>query len=112
MFRNTVSIITMNDKTIEEKFILNTFTFVMIYILTISLGTVILTASGMDVTTAGSSIVTTLGGIGPGFGDIGPTENFSNLTIFAKLYLSFNMILGRLEILPFLFIVYIPFSKY
>jgi trk system potassium uptake protein TrkH len=112
MYRNTVSIITMNDKTIEERFLLSTFTFVVIYILTITLGTIILTSSGVDITTAGSSVVTTLGGIGPGFGMVGPVENFSTLSIFAKLYLSFNMILGRLEILPFLYIIYIPFSKY
>lgn len=111
-FPNTISVVTLNKKKITEPFILSTFTFVAVYLLTIVLGTLILTASGLDITTAGSSIVTTLGGIGPGFGLVGPYENFYGLPIFSKLYLSFNMVLGRLEVLPFFYIIYIPFSKY
>ncbi len=111
-FPNSVFTVKFNGKTIAEPFILNTFSFVVIYILTILIGTVILTSSGMDLNTAGSSVITTLGGIGPGFGLVGPTENFSGVPEIAKIYLVFNMILGRLEILPFLYIFYLPFSKY
>lgn len=112
MFRNTVTFVTMNHKVIEERFVMSTFTFVMIYFLTICIGTMVLSTTGIDLHTAGSSIVTTLGGIGPGFGKVGPVENFYSLSDFAKFYLSFNMVLGRLEILPFLYLVYLPFSKY
>ncbi len=111
-YPNSVFKVRFNDKAISEPFILNTFSFVGIYILTISIGTLVLTGAGLDVNTAGSSVITTLGGIGPGFGLVGPVENFYSIPIVAKLYLTFNMILGRLEILPFLYVFYLPFSKF
>ena len=38
--------------------------------------------------------------IGPGFGAVGPTMNYSAYTAFSKIILSFAMLLGRLEIFP------------
>jgi trk system potassium uptake protein TrkH len=74
--------------------------FIAIYFLTILFGTVILNFSGLDFRTSISAVITTLGGVGPGFGGVGPMDNFYSLPDFAKVYLSMNMVLGRLEILP------------
>ena len=38
--------------------------------------------------------------IGPGFGGVGPTMNYSAYTDFSKIVLSLAMLLGRLEIFP------------
>jgi len=108
----SVSSVRFNGNNVPESFVLNTFSFVVIYILTIFIGTLIMTSTGLDINTAGSSIITTLGGIGPGFGLVGPVENFYGIPAIGKIYLIFNMILGRLEILPFLYIFYLPFSKF
>ncbi len=59
-------------------------------------------ASGLDIKSASSSVITTLGGIGPGLGVVGPVNNFAEISQFGKVYLSFNMILGRLEIISVL----------
>lgn len=77
-------------------------TFTAIYLLTILVGTLFLGMLGIDRSTSFSAVMTTLGGIGPGFGKVGPIDNFAALPILSKLYLSLNMILGRLEILPVL----------
>lgn len=55
-------------------------------------------AMGVDMLTAFSSVAATLGNIGPGFGLVGPTENYAFLPTIAKWILSFCMLLGRLEI--------------
>jgi trk system potassium uptake protein TrkH len=39
-----------------------------------------------------------MAGIGPGFGKVGPVDNFAFLPAGAKYFLTFLMILGRLEI--------------
>ena len=49
--------------------------------------------------TAFSSIAATLNNIGPGFNMVGPTGNYAFFSTPAKIFFSFIMILGRLEIL-------------
>ena len=45
--------------------------------------------------------------IGPGFGSIGPMDNFSHLSDAAKLFCAALMLIGRLEV----FTVLVLFSK-
>ncbi|HBH30840.1 MAG TPA: hypothetical protein DDX81_02905, partial [Desulfofustis sp.] len=43
--------------------------------------------------------------IGPGFGGVGPAENFAFLSIFGKWFLAFNMLVGRLEMFTALIVL-------
>lgn len=65
----------------------------------------------MDFTTAMSSVIATLMNIGPGFGDIGPTENYAFISTTGKWFLSWNMLVGRLEMFSALVIFYPSFWK-
>lgn len=49
-----------------------------------------------------SAVIACFNNIGPGSGAVGPIGNYASYSIFAKLVLSFDMLLGRLEILPVL----------
>lgn len=40
--------------------------------------------------------------IGPGLGEVGPTGNFSDFSWYSKVVFILDMLLGRLEIFPFL----------
>ena len=108
---NLVSVTKFNKTLVHKNTLNSIYAFVSIYLLTIVIGTIIMSATKQDLFTSASSIITTLGGIGPGFGKIGPTENFASLPEFAKVYLSFNMIIGRLEILPVLVLFHPSFRK-
>jgi len=68
----------------------------IIGLLVLSSGT--LTAMGIDLMTAFTATVTCIFNVGPGLGDVGPTENFGFMPGMAKMILSFCMILGRLEV--------------
>ena len=46
--------------------------------------------------------VSAIGNIGPGFGKIGPLGTFEPLHWFTKLILIFDMLIGRLELIPVL----------
>ncbi len=74
-------------------------------------GFVVTLAEDVDLVTALSSIVATLMNIGPGWGDIGPTENFSQFSDFTKLFLSGNMLVGRLEMFSTLVLFYPGFWR-
>ncbi len=44
----------------------------------------------------------TLGNIGPAFGKLGPMGSYDGLTLMTKLIFCLNMLVGRLELIPFL----------
>ncbi len=51
-----------------------------------------------DLETAAGSVATCMGGIGPGLGTVGPVSNYFHLPDASKYLLTFDMIIGRLEI--------------
>jgi trk system potassium uptake protein TrkH len=81
--------------------------FIIIYLIVFVAGTFFMSFLGVDFQTSVGSVITTMGGIGPGIGSVGPAGNFSAIPDTGKILLSMLMIMGRLEILTFL-IVFTP----
>ena len=61
----------------------------------------------IDFTTAVSSVVASLMNVGPGFGGVGPSQNYAFLSDTGKYFLSWNMLVGRLEMFSAL-VVFLP----
>jgi trk system potassium uptake protein TrkH len=98
-----VILLTYGDRRVTEDVTFSVLAFVAVYMATIAIGTVLLTALGLDLVTAVSATATALGNVGPGLGEIiGPSGNFSTLPDAAKWILSGAMLLGRLEIFTIL----------
>jgi trk system potassium uptake protein TrkH len=57
---------------------------------------------GLNLVTSASAVAASLGNIGPGLGDVGPTSNYLAIPDAGKWLLSSLMIVGRLEIFPVL----------
>lgn len=72
--------------------------FVMLYLVLLIVTTILVAAADNDILTSISTALVTLGNIGPGFGKVGPTLNYAFYPDWLKVYLSFIMMLGRLEI--------------
>ena len=85
----------------------NVFAMFVLYLMTFAVGSLLLTVTGLDVTSSMGSVATCMAGIGPGLNTTGPVANFAHLHDFAKWVLSFLMLMGRLE----LFSVMIVFSS-
>ncbi len=60
-------------------------------------GCVMVLSDDMDYLSAMSSVIAALMNIGPGFGQVGPAHNFAFISDFGKWFLSWNMLVGRLE---------------
>lgn len=88
----------VNGKAVEEKVIAGVWGFLGLFLLLYLAASLLLAAMGLDLTTAFSAAIATMGNIGPGFGSVGPTENFAHLPVAAKWLLSWCMLLGRLEL--------------
>ncbi len=65
----------------------------------------------LDYQTAMSSVIAALMNIGPGFGGVGPSENFAFISDAGKWFLSFNMLVGRLEMFSALVVFYPSFWR-
>lgn len=72
--------------------------FFFLYVATLLLVTFIVATAGHDIATSFSTALATLGNIGPGFGRVGPTENYAFYEDYIKWVLSFAMMVGRLEL--------------
>ena len=99
--------ITIGENTIDDNVVRATLGFYLFYILIFVFTAMVLSMTGLDVTTALTASASAIGNIGPGLGSIGPTDNWGHLSDFAKWLTSFCMLLGRLEI----FTVVVLFSR-
>ena len=91
-----------NNHILSSTQVSSVMTFILIYYGIVIIGTFAMVGLGTDWGTAFGSVLTTMGGIGPGFGAVGPASNFALLSDPEKYLLSFTMLLGRLEIFPVL----------
>ncbi|MDD9301487.1 MAG: TrkH family potassium uptake protein [Desulfobacter sp.] len=87
------------------------FYFIVNIFLVLGGGCFMVLSDNMDFTTAMSSVIATLMNIGPGFGDVGPSENYAFISVTGKWFLSWLMLVGRLEMFSALVIFYPSFWK-
>ena len=83
--------------------------FMVSYFIIFFLSLLIISIDNMSFTTNFTAVAATINNIGPGLDMVGPTSNFGAYSPFSKLVLSFNMLLGRLEIFPLL-TLFSPFT--
>jgi trk system potassium uptake protein len=100
--------ITYNGRPLAADVPFSVMAFLAVYLALTGFFATILAALGLDPVTAISSSVQAMGNIGPGLGDIvGPAGNFATLPDAAKWILSFQMLLGRLELFTVL-VLFMP----
>jgi trk system potassium uptake protein TrkH len=106
LYPNAVVSVKVDGKTLSPMVINNVSAFIIMYILTNLFLFLYLYANGYDTMTSLSAAIACVGNIGPGFGQVGPVDNFAFFTGTQKIVLAFGMIAGRLEfftlILPLL----------
>ncbi len=95
---NAVVPVKYNGKIVQADVITKVVAFVILYMFTIGVGIFVLTMSGMPFMESIGGMITCLGGVGPGLGLVGPAGNFANVPEISKWFLSFIMLLGRLEL--------------
>ena len=97
----------VGKKIVTEEIENQTHMFILLYLFIVFIVTLALTAYNIDLLTSFSASVTTIGNVGPGFGGVSSLGNFGQLPDGAKLILSVNMLLGRLEIMSILSLFFI-----
>ena len=82
-------------------------TFIVAYIMTVLLGTIVYTIFGLDLVTSLTASIACVSNVGPGFGEVGSMDNFSALPALLKFNSTLLMLIGRLEIFGFIQLLFI-----
>ncbi|WNY24754.1 TrkH family potassium uptake protein [Methanolapillus millepedarum] len=109
---NAVKPIKYNGKSLPEDLVNSVLSFIALYFLVFIISAVLLSILGLDIVSAVTSSITSLGNIGPGFGAmLGPFDNFGVLPPLSRLILIANMWIGRLELYTVLLLFTSEFWK-
>lgn len=97
---NTYRVVKLDGALVDDTVVRNTLVYFTIYGFLQFASFVILSLDNKDLITTSTAVLACFNNIGPGLGDVGPAGNFAAFSDWAKWLLSFDMLLGRLEIYP------------
>jgi len=100
-----------NGHVVQNEVITNLVAFVLLYCILILLGILILSFNGLGFMESVSGMVACLSNVGTGLGAFGPAGSFSDIPAFTKWFLSFVMLVGRLELFTVLLLLTPAFWK-
>ncbi len=88
----------LGGNTLSERVIVRVISMTILYFAVLMIGFLLLSALGLDHLTALSSVLATLGNVGPGLSLVGPTGNYFFIPSLGKVVLIICMLVGRLEL--------------
>jgi trk system potassium uptake protein TrkH len=95
---HAVSRIKIGGRSVPDDVVRSVLGFLALYLGLFAFSSVLLAGLGVDFIPAFAAVAATIGNIGPGFGMVGPVENFAAIPVLGKWLLIWCMLLGRLEI--------------
>ena len=98
----SVSVVKCDGKALDKEVVHGIGYYFIVFMLIMTISILLLALDGHDVPTTVTAVITCMNNVGPGLNEIGPSGNFANFSAWAKLLLSMDMLLGRLEIYPLL----------
>lgn len=102
---NAVTVIKMNGKKVGADTMRGINVYFAAYIFILAASVLIVSLDNFDFATSFSGVLTTINNVGPGISKVGPVENFHMFSPLSKIVFCFDMLAGRLEIIPYLLIL-------
>ncbi len=99
---NAVTTVRLEGKPLTDKNIRGAHVFISVYLLVFVASFLLLSLEQFDLITTFTALAACINNIGPGLEVVGPMGSFAAFSPASKLLLSFNMLVGRLEIFPML----------
>jgi trk system potassium uptake protein TrkH len=103
----SINHVKIDNTVIPNEILRSIMGFLALYISLFIGSGILLAGMGIDMITAFGAVASCIGNIGPGFGSVGPTENFAHMPVMGKWLLAWCMLLGRLEIYTVI-ILFVP----
>lgn len=99
---HSVRKITFEGKVIDHETVRSISVFLTIYFVIFSCSVFILSFDQVDMVSSFTAVAATINNIGPGLELVGPYGNYGFFSTISKLVLIFDMLAGRLELIPLL----------
>jgi len=99
----------VSGKTVPAEDLTNVVALTFLFFGLAAAGAVLMSLSGLDLTTSVSASIATLFNIGPGLGQVGAMGDYADLPVIAKVISIAFMLLGRLEIYGIL-LLFLPMT--
>lgn len=110
MHPNAIINIKIDNKTISPEIVRQIIVFVFFYFLIFAITAILLCLTEQNSAVGISSAISSLGNIGPGFAaPTGPMSSFNGMHDLSKIIMIINMMVGRLELIPFLVLLQADF---
>ncbi len=97
----------MDGHVVEGTTVKSVSAYLCLYVVTLLASVLVVSLDNFDFQTTVTAVIATMNNIGPGLGMVGPMGNYSEFSYLSKIVLMFDMLAGRLELLP-IFIVIKP----
>ena len=102
MHPNMVSVVKLDGKRVSSETMRGVNAYMAAYVLILAASVLLVSIDNFDFATSFSGVLTTMNNTGPGIAAVGPVENFSAFSPLSKIVFCFDMLVGRLEIFPYL----------
>ncbi|KAA6323421.1 Trk system potassium uptake protein TrkH [termite gut metagenome] len=99
---NAVLPVKVNKQIVSSNIVSGVLAFLFIYMMIIVLGILFMMALGVNFVESLGTVISSIGNMGPGIGLAGPAHSWNYLPDAAKWFLSFLMLIGRLELFTIL----------
>jgi len=109
--RHGVFTVRLGGRVVPEVTIQSLLNLVYLAFVVLAVSCLLLAAQGVDLLTSIAATVACMFNIGPGFGSVGPTENYAHLPALSKWVLTVCMVAGRLEFYTLIVILTPDFWK-
>ena len=101
----SVNVVKLDGKRLTNEETHGVYVYTICYFVILCVSVLLVSVDNFDFTTNFTAVLTTLTNVGTGLAKVGPVENFSAFSCFSKIVLSFDMLIGRLEILPIMMLL-------
>ena len=98
----TVHALRLDGKPMQESVVRSVLVYFFVLMALVFASILIVSINGYDVETTVSAVFACIFNVGPGFGAVGPLENYAHMSDLSKLVLTLDMLIGRLEVWPML----------
>ena len=102
---NLITVVKMNGKRVSRETLQGVNVYFAAYIFILAVSVLLVSLDNFDFATSFSGVLTTINNVGPGISKVGPVENFHMFSGLSKIVFSFDMLAGRLEIIPYLLLL-------
>ena len=102
---SSVSQVKMGGHYLPDNVVSSVFMYIVMYVVVIFISIIVVMLCGSEPIEAVSGVISSVGSVGPGLGDVASLDNYSLQPVMSKFIFTIDMFLGRMEIYPILIVI-------